>query len=40
MEFNILSFLTIAEKCAIRVVGILLLSLLFSDDMVFVATDV
>ena len=39
VESNLLSHLTATEKCAIRVAGILLPSLLFSDDIVFMGTD-
>ena len=39
MESNLLSHLTATEKRAIRVAGILLLSLLFADDIVFMGTD-
>ena len=39
MESNLLSHLTATEKRAIRVAGILLPSLLFADDIVFMGTD-
>ena len=39
MESNLLSHLTATKKCAIRVAGILLPSLLFADDIVFMGTD-
>ena len=39
VESNLLSHLTATEKRAIRVAGILLPSLLFSDDIVFMGTD-
>ena len=40
MESNLLSHLTATEKHAIRVAGILLPSLLFSNNTVFVGTDI
>ena len=40
MESNFLSHLTATEKRAIRVAGILLSSLLFSDDIVFMGMDI
>ena len=39
VESNLLSHLTATEKRAIRVAGILLPSLLFADDIVFMGTD-
>ena len=39
MEFNLLSHLTATKKCAIRVSGIVLPSLLVSNDIVFVGTN-
>ena len=39
MESNLLSHLTATKKCSIRVAGILLPSLLFKDDIVFMDTD-
>ena len=39
MESNLLSHLIATEKHAISVAGILLPSLLFSDDIVFMGTD-
>ena len=39
MESNLLSHLIATEKRAIRVAGILLSSLLFADDIVFMGTD-
>ena len=39
MESNLLSHLTATEKRAIRESGILLPSFLFSDDIVFMGTD-
>ena len=39
MESNLLSHLTATKKRAIRVAGILLPSLMFEDDIVFMCTD-
>ena len=39
MESNLLSHLTATNKCAIRVADILLPSLPFADDIVFMGTD-
>ena len=39
VESNLLSYLTATEKYAIRAAGILLPSFLFSDDIVFMGTD-
>ena len=39
VESNLLSHLTATEKRAIRVAGILLPSLLFLDDILFMGTD-
>ena len=38
-ESNLLAQLTAPDKCELRVSGILLPSLLFSDDIVFLATQ-
>ena len=40
VESKLLSHLTATEKCAIRVAGILLPSLLFLGDIVFMGTDI
>ena len=40
VESNLLSHLTATEKRAIRVAGILLPSLLFADEIVFIGTDI
>ena len=40
MELNLLSHLNATKKCAIRVAGILLPSLLFSDNIVFMGTNI
>ena len=40
MDSNLLSHLTVTEQCAIRVAGILLPRLLFSDDNVLMGTNV
>ena len=40
MESNLLSHLTATEKYAIRVAGILLPILLFSENIVFIGTNV
>ena len=39
LESNLLTHLTAPEKRALRVAGILLPSLLFADDIVFMGTD-
>ena len=39
LESNLLAHLTTPEKHALRVAGILLPSLLFADDIVFLATQ-
>ena len=39
VESNLVSHLTATEKCTIRVAGILLPSLLFEDNIVFMGTD-
>ena len=40
VESDLFTHMTATKKCAIQVAGILLPSLLFADDIVFMGTDI